>query len=286
MTTARRLGVSSVRGLRRIERTDGATLYHVVFGERRRARKRAKLSFDDDELEDVDRRQLSWRGWTAVIGIHAILVLTPLIHYNRATPPEGDTREGMTVDLVVEPGQAPRDAVRARPVAGADAEDATRDAPRLPRVVDAPEKQAAAGSASAPAPSIAPVPSPDISHATRVDARAAPLATAPSIAGARAISTEEERWEGEILGRIAAKKRYPRAALSSGAEDVITLRLVIDRKGALLHAELLRSRGHAELDREVLALAKRAAPYPKPPDSVPGENFSMLVPVEFVIRRR
>jgi len=127
---------------------------------------------------------------------------------------------------------------------------------------------------------------PDAVPSTLAEPRAAPVAATPAVAGARTRSADEERWEGAILGRIVAKKRYPKTALASGEEDIVMVRLVLDREGALVRAELVRSRGHAALDREVLALARRAGPYPRPPASVAGETISLLVPVEFVITKR
>ncbi len=63
------------------------------------------------------------------------------------------------------------------------------------------------------------------------------------------------------------------------------VRLVIDRKGRLIDAALKKSAGFAMLDEETLALARRASPFPAPPDSVTGDRIVRIVPVEFYIKK-
>lgn len=119
-------------------------------------------------------------------------------------------------------------------------------------------------------------------EAPKVDKSAAPLEgrnDAPP-------SNAEQAWEGRLLARLERNKRYPSAAQSSGQEGTVFLRLVIDRRGRLIDASLAKSGGFALLDRETLDLAKRASPYPAPPDSIEGTTIVRVVPIEFYIKKR
>lgn len=271
------------RGLRWIERTDGATLYHVVFGSARPWRTQPRLSFAD--IDAAERGERRWPGWVVSVLVHVALIAAFWVPGERPLPPEGSRQQGLAVDLVVEKGASARAALRSAPMPG-------KVEASVPREATAPAiAPGTAGELSAP-PAVTPVTvtktavAPDIAQSAIAEARAAPLAAAPAIQGARTKSNDEEAWEGAILSRITAKKRYPRRALAAGTEDIVMVRLLLDRRGALVRAELVRSRGDAALDREVLALARRASPFPRPPTSVAGETIALLVPVEFVITQR
>ena len=51
-----------------------------------------------------------------------------------------------------------------------------------------------------------------------------------------------------------------------------------------LTLQLERPSGFPDLDREAVALPKRAQPLPKPPDDRPGATLELVVPVEFFLR--
>ncbi len=58
----------------------------------------------------------------------------------------------------------------------------------------------------------------------------------------------------------------------------------MDRAGNVLSARLERSCGYVELDREAVALAKRAEPLPRPPAEIEGQTVELVVPIEFHLR--
>lgn len=99
-------------------------------------------------------------------------------------------------------------------------------------------------------------------------------------------SNAEQSWEARVLAALERRKRYPSAAQSAGQEDVVYVRITLDRNGRVLGAQIRKSRGFAMLDGEVNALVRRASPLPKPPQEVTGDQISLLVPVEFFIKRR
>ena len=99
-------------------------------------------------------------------------------------------------------------------------------------------------------------------------------------------SDAEQAWETRILAKLERNKRYPSAAQSAGQQDTVILRLVIDRRGMLVDAALKKSAGYVMLDSETLSLARRASPFPVPPDSVVGDRIVRLVPIAFYIKKR
>lgn len=90
-----------------------------------------------------------------------------------------------------------------------------------------------------------------------------------------------DTWEGRVLTKLIANRRYPRAALLRRFEGTPIIRLVIDRNGVVQSVRLEKSSRIPDLDREALALPKRAQPLPKPPESKEGTSFEFVVPVEF-----
>jgi periplasmic protein TonB len=62
---------------------------------------------------------------------------------------------------------------------------------------------------------------------------------------------------------------------------VASLAFTIDRKGNVLSSQIATSSGSSVLDAEVLALVKRAAPFPPPPAVVADADLSFVVPIRF-----
>ena len=113
------------------------------------------------------------------------------------------------------------------------------------------------------------------------NAAAAPAEGAPSFStSARAVT-----WQSAVLGRLERFKRYPRDAQRNRQEGVAYVRLAIDREGNVLDREIETSSGVASLDAEALALVDRAQPLPPPPDDITGDAISLVVPIEFYMKR-
>jgi protein TonB len=88
-------------------------------------------------------------------------------------------------------------------------------------------------------------------------------------------------WHARVLGRLNAMKAYPASARARRQQGVVLIRFILDRQGQVLSVSLVQGSGFAPLDREALALPKRATPLPMPPDDVPGQQIELVVPVEF-----
>lgn len=117
----------------------------------------------------------------------------------------------------------------------------------------------------------------------------APVASAaqnpPHPALAATPSSAKAEWADRVLQHLERVKRYPRDAVLQHAQGVVTLHFSIDRAGQVLRAAIEKSSGYDVLDEEALALIRRAAPLPKPPESLPGEIFDLAVPVSFSLNR-
>ncbi len=90
------------------------------------------------------------------------------------------------------------------------------------------------------------------------------------------------RYEHLLLAWLERHKHYPRRARRLRIEGEGRLRIRIDGEGRAVALELERSTGNRLLDRAALDMARRAAPYPPPPE-VDGE-LEFVVPVVFALR--
>ncbi len=97
-------------------------------------------------------------------------------------------------------------------------------------------------------------------------------------------SDNKPTWEGQVLSALNKVKRYPRLAMVRRQQGAPYIRFVMNREGHVLSSRLERSSGSPDLDREAVALPKRASPLPKPPQDKPGEMLEVVVPVEFFLR--
>jgi periplasmic protein TonB len=107
------------------------------------------------------------------------------------------------------------------------------------------------------------------------------VASLPPQAAPAVSSAEAGAYQGEVLGRIAAQKRYPEAARERAPQGVAIVRFSIAASGQLAGASLSQSAGDPLLDAEALATVRRASPFPPPPAGAP-RNFS--VPLSYRVR--
>jgi protein TonB len=84
-------------------------------------------------------------------------------------------------------------------------------------------------------------------------------------------------WQQALVARLDRFKRYP--AQAHGTEGVASLAFTIDRNGNVLNSQIATTSGSAVLDAEVLALVKRAAPFPPPPAEVADTDLSFVIPI-------
>lgn len=133
---------------------------------------------------------------------------------------------------------------------------------------------------TAPIPVIVPKPAdPDPKEPETAAPKTVPAPTAPQVS-----SNAPDTWEGRVLAALNKLRRYPRIAMVQRQQGVPYVRIVIGRGGKVLSSRLERSSGFSDLDREAVALPKRASSLPKPPADKPGNTLELVVPVEFFLK--
>lgn len=210
----------------------------------------------------------------AVYGVVAcVLLLTISTSFVTPVPPAA-----LTVMDVQPPASPPQTPLRPRdrPVPVEKKETVQQPVPSEPVL----EVKVSISPMVTPPPVIMPRPADPAPHQVETAApKTTPAPPAPHVA-----SNGPDTWEGRVLMQLAKKRRYPMGAMARHEQGVPWIRFVIDRQGRVLSASLERSSGVPDLDREALALPKRAQPLPKPPEDRPGETLELVVPVEFFIR--
>jgi protein TonB len=73
-------------------------------------------------------------------------------------------------------------------------------------------------------------------------------------------------------------------ARSQRLEGVATVHFILAPDGRVLSSRLGKSSGHVILDDEVMAMLKRASPFPDRPKNVRQDNLSLTVPIQFSLR--
>lgn len=110
-------------------------------------------------------------------------------------------------------------------------------------------------------------------------AAATPTTAASGIGRGR--SDNSANYNGTVAAHLARYKQYPASARSSGAQGIATVSFSIDGGGRVTSARLARGSGNPAIDQEVVAMVRRASPFPAPPD---GRARNFTVPVRFNLR--
>lgn len=132
-----------------------------------------------------------------------------------------------------------------------------------------------------PEPVITITPPPTAPVIAAAPVRAAPPST--PAAPAQPAGEGRDSFLGRLLAQLQRVKHYPPEARSAHIEGTAMLHFIMDRNGKVLSADIAKSSGRAALDREALALVRRAEPLPVMPDSMPGATFEAVVPVTFAL---
>jgi protein TonB len=88
----------------------------------------------------------------------------------------------------------------------------------------------------------------------------------------------------QLQAWLEKHKEFPRAAQIRRQQGMAKLFFVIDRDGKVLDFRIEKSSGHDLLDKEVLAMIRRASPVPPMPSDMTGPRLEVVVPVQFFLR--
>lgn len=94
-------------------------------------------------------------------------------------------------------------------------------------------------------------------------------------------------WAGVLQSHLANFKRYPPGARKQKRQGTAIVKFIVDSRGRVLSATLTSSSGTLLLDREALAILKRAQPLPFPPTELLSRGQVVIsLPVDFEIKPR
>jgi protein TonB len=82
-----------------------------------------------------------------------------------------------------------------------------------------------------------------------------------------------------VFGHLQKFKRYPSAA--RGASGVVMVQFALNRAGDVIDSVVTKSSGNDVLDREALAILRRASPFPAFPAAKRGAQDTYIAPVNF-----
>lgn len=92
----------------------------------------------------------------------------------------------------------------------------------------------------------------------------------------------EDSWRSRINSRLNRFKRYPKDALRLKRQGIGRVNFTLDLQGNVLAVSLVSSAGLPSLDREIIALVKRASPLPTPPaDTFHNGVVELTMPIDF-----
>ncbi|MFP9228905.1 hypothetical protein A0E43_10025 [Pectobacterium cacticida] len=124
------------------------------------------------------------------------------------------------------------------------------------------------------------------SHAALRATKIADKTAAPVENDTQKIRNGKMSWEGLVKGKINRGKNYPADAKRRGRQGVATVSFTVNAAGDVLESQLVNSSGTLSLDREALAMVRRASPLPPPPaEIIMGGMHKVTMPVEFDLNR-
>lgn len=155
---------------------------------------------------------------------------------------------------------------------------ATAGAPAPGRPVpSAPAAPAAKPPVEQPKPAAAAAPAP---AAPQPDANAQAAASQQRAEKEKQQAALYDQYLGLVRKQVLRSIEYPRRAQKEGIEGLVVLRINLDRNGNVTGSEVAQTANDL-LDAAAQKAVNKAAPYPKAPEQLDGEQFQILVPVVF-----
>lgn len=106
----------------------------------------------------------------------------------------------------------------------------------------------------------------------------------PPSGTAAEVSGHRDDYSSHLRAWLERHKKYPRNARLRRQEGTVTVRFTVQPSGQLLSYAIERGSGFALLDREALAMFRRAAPLPAIPESLGRDSVEFVLPISFYLR--
>ncbi len=85
----------------------------------------------------------------------------------------------------------------------------------------------------------------------------------------------------ELIAQVNKNQEYPKKALINGEEGDGTAQVIINSNGELIEVSMSERTGSRELDKGILKIVKKSAPFPPIPPELKLSQFEFDVPFEF-----
>jgi len=233
----------------------------------------------------------SWRHWAAALAIATVFHAALAAVFLTLERPDGDAKAGHgAVEISLSVAAPMATAAAATPINPAPAVVAEArpiepiEAVREIFPVEHPTEFIAAATTEPLAPLQA------VSEAPSVLARATapPLTPAVSLTPpsgtAAAVNGHRDNYFSRLRAWLERHKKYPRNARIRRQEGTVAVRFTVQSNGRLLSYAIERGSGFALLDREALAMFRRAGPLPPIPESLGRDSVEFVLPISFYLR--
>ncbi|SMX43698.1 energy transducer TonB [Actibacterium lipolyticum] len=97
---------------------------------------------------------------------------------------------------------------------------------------------------------------------------------------------EITEWQKSVVLRIAKAKTYPKSARKKGVQGEVRVKFTIDRYGNVIAREVETSSGSSVLDQAALDVFDALEKLPTPPNHLSGESFTLMIPLNYSIRKK
>jgi protein TonB len=184
-------------------------------------------------------------------------------------PPRQTPPDSMDVTLLPQPEQKAVKPAEAKPVQ-------QKPAPKQVQPKPEPKQRIAAKPAETKATEPTRTAAPTRDRASEQARASTPSNPANNIGVGR--SDYDTNYRGLVAAHLARYKQYPADARSRGDRGTAAVTFSIGGGGGVTSVGLARSSGVASIDQEVVAMVRRASPFPAPPGGRP-QRFT--VPVSF-----
>ena len=104
------------------------------------------------------------------------------------------------------------------------------------------------------------------------------------------INTEQQRQNHKqqyltyLSAVIAEQQRYPKKSRRKNEEGVISVRVTINPTGELQSVHIISNSRYNRLNRESLAMVRRAAPFRPLPQVLADQPLTVILPIQFSLR--
>ena len=86
-------------------------------------------------------------------------------------------------------------------------------------------------------------------------------------------------WQRQIVKKIVENHIYPRSAIAREIEGRAKVQVSIDRAGKITSYEIIEATGEDQLDKAIPKMMEKMDPLPAPPESLPDENLTFVIPI-------